>query len=180
MSRIFGSLAIFAHIVSFQKCSKVSFMPDSNVFASKAQADRNCGEECSEGRSAGDDDGGKRNVSSDDPNSPLQDDCTKLESMDVGQKINIGDVTIVIKELIYKDDSGYGGEVAGFSIESNSDKISYLVKAGGEGYGGYGLSWMNPNGSGGSEVHAISHVVICVDVPLAEINDPSLSSVSAP
>lgn len=105
-----------------------------------------------------------------------QDECRKLESLNVGQEISIGEQKITIAELKYKG-GATGGERIGFRLSSSSNQISFLVKAGREGYEGTGLSWENPNGNDGPRVHAISHVTLCIGVPPEEILDPSLPAV---
>lgn len=121
-----------------------------------------------------DDEEKDEDVNADGPES-LQDGCLKFQDLSVGQVIEIGAESIVISDLIYKTDSGEGGELIGFELASTAE-VSFLVKAGGEGYGGIGDSFINPNGLEGPEASAISHVTFCIGVDPEQIYDPSLPS----
>jgi len=103
-----------------------------------------------------------------------QDGCVKVETLEVGQTIDLGDAQVTIINLIYKDDSEEDGEVIGFEVETDSGALTFLVKAGGDGYEGEGTSWVNPNGTGGPDASAISHVTFCDGVDPVDILDPSL------
>lgn len=99
--------------------------------------------------------------------------CQKFEqgNLQEGMSFQLGGVTITITDLRSKDDSG-GGELIGFTLSGSG--VSYLVKAGGEGYYGKTATWVNPNGTSGSKAHAISHVTICVGDTSGGIPDGSL------
>lgn len=140
-------------LCAFQNCSGVNFTDGFGASSLSKSA-----------REEGEDANGEQ----------LQNECRKLQSMEIGQEITIDGVKITIRDLTYKSDSGVGGEKIGFELTSNSSEISFLVKAGGEGYAGTGKSWINPNGTEGPEVSAISHVTLCVGIPPQEIIDPSL------
>jgi hypothetical protein len=106
----------------------------------------------------------------DTPNGEAE--CVKIEHGDLklGASFTLGGVTVTITDLQTKGDSD--GELIGFTVSGSG--VSYLVKAGGDGYYGTSPSWVNPNGTSGSKAHAISHVTICVGDTSDGIPDPSV------
>lgn len=93
------------------------------------------------------------------------DDC-KIEDGDLGVQgisVDLGSKIVTVESWMEKDDSP--GEYVGFTLSlEGGDTIGYLVKTGGEVYGGEGLSWSHPNGTSGSEVPAVSHIDFCEEV----------------
>lgn len=91
-----------------------------------------------------------------------RDDC-KIEDADIGVEdlvLTVGDIEVTFFDWIQKD--GEPGEYVGFSVAiSGADSLSYVVKAGGERFESDADSWLHPNGTGGPEASAISHVDFC-------------------
>jgi hypothetical protein len=176
----FSILVMSALIVcAFQNCSEVSFT-DGYGASSLSKAEGESGDDArGEIRGEGSDDASgeiRGNGNGDGSGELVQDECRKLESLEIGQEITINGEKIIVSDLTYKGDSGEGGEQIGFELSSNSNQISFLVKAGGDGFAGTGKSWTNPNGTDGPEVSAISHVDLCIGIAPEDIIDPSLSS----
>jgi hypothetical protein len=102
-------------------------------------------------------------------------DSCKIEGSDIGVEglvVKLGRTSVTFDEWVSKD--GESGEYVGFSISvSGAERVGYIVKAGGERYHSEDRTWQHPNGSGGSEAAAISHVDFCENDPgELDPNDP--------
>jgi hypothetical protein len=112
-----------------------------------------------------DDNGALGSDDVDDVDSPTgefedRDEC-KIEDEEIGiddvaVPTPVGEVRVVSWTL----KTGEDGEFVGFTLSRNA---RFIVKAGGETWAGEGTSWTHPNGDGGSEVPAISHIDFCED-----------------
>ena len=95
-----------------------------------------------------------------------RDDC-KVEDDELGQTgvlISLNGVEIDFEEWIAKD--GEPGEYIGFTIAiSGAERLPYTVKTGTETFEGDSTVWLHPNGTGGSDVSAVSHVDFCDGLP---------------
>jgi hypothetical protein len=103
-----------------------------------------------------------------------RDNC-KIEGSDIGVEglvVKLGRVSITFDQWVGKN--GESGEYVGFSFSvSGADRVGYIVKAGGERYHSEDRTWQHPNGSGGSDASAISHVDFCENDPgELDPNDP--------
>ena len=150
---------------AFQNCSGVKYSAAADGSLSKSEGGS---EDDASGVVLSNGGEGRGNASGES----LQPGCLKFESLAVGQAFSINGSRIRISELTYKSDSP--GEVIGFKLDSASNQITFLVKAGGAGYEGIGKSWVHPNGISGPSANAISHVTYCVGVASEDIIDPSL------
>ena len=94
-------------------------------------------------------------------NGSLPEGCTKIEGSEIGepQTLTAGGVTVEITGWISKD--GEPGEYVGFTYTADG-ATDITIKAGQEVFveDGDG-TWIHPSGTFGSEVGAISNVVIC-------------------
>jgi hypothetical protein len=101
-----------------------------------------------------------------------RDNC-KIEGSDIGVEglvVKLGRASVTFDQWVSKD--GDSGEYVGFSLSvSGADRVGYIVKAGGERYHSEDRTWQHPNGAGGSEASAISHVDFCENDP-GEPGDP--------
>ena len=111
----------------------------------------------------------------DDANGPAE--CVKLQAgaLEAGALFVLNGVEVTVLELVYKDGKS-DGEIIGFLVSANGSGLSYLVKAGGEGYYGTDASWVNPNGTSGPDASAISHVTICIGDTSGGIGDNSIDT----
>ena len=171
MKKIIVILSISISMIAFQHCSVASFST-SGEDGSTNSALTDCGD-CDLGGLSeiviDPGDGGFPNTGG-----APQEECAKVESLSIDQEIYINEKIIVISELQIKEGQGSNEDVVGFTIDSNSDMVSFLVKSGNEGFTGEGLSWVNPNGTRGSAAKAISHVIFCIGLAPEEIMDSSL------
>jgi hypothetical protein len=78
-----------------------------------------------------------------------------------GYEFTVGSRQITFSDWRTKDD--VRGEFIGFSLSFNGTPFEYAVKAGGEEYATSDTIWLNPHGTSGPEVSAISHIDFCPD-----------------
>jgi len=113
------------------------------------------------------------------------DDCKLEEGFGSETTLSFCCLSITLSEdgWVSKDDSP--GEYVGFEIlnatldgqEVDLDDIEYTVKAGQNYYFGSGSSWINPDGTSGPDVPAISHITFCENARLCGVAPPSCDPV---